>query len=136
MAAKKKAKASKRMNKTAFIRGFGPDVPANEIVAKGKAQGLDLTKKFIWTKQSEMRKEQGSPVRGAAPSTSGVPAVSKAGGRTGRRAPAKGPSELNGTRSTGGAAQRMKALIIELGTERADELYRDVRAQLNAIAQA
>jgi len=158
MAAKKKtAKADKPMTKTGFIKTFAPDVSADEIVAKGKAAGLELTKKFIWTLQSEMRKASGTtrkvgkaakgkkavkvatskraavvtaaPVAAAAalPKKKGT---SKKGAHTARKNGAATPAKAAAGSS---AEQKLKALVIELGTARADELYRSVRDQLNAI---
>jgi hypothetical protein len=41
--------------KAGFIRQFPTDTPADDIVALGAEAGLELTKKMIWTVQSELR---------------------------------------------------------------------------------
>jgi hypothetical protein len=143
-----KKKATKGISKTAFIRGFGPDASADDIVAKGKEQGLALTKKYVWTKQSEMRKEATAPTGKKAASAptekkaASAPQAPKKTARKARRkaskAPKQAPSAAVAPKAVAkpardDAAQRMKALIIELGTVRADELYRGVRAQLDAM---
>jgi len=157
MAAKKTAsKGDKPMTKTGFIRSMSPEVPAEEVIAKAKEQGIELTKKLVWTTQSEMRgavKSAGKmsksvkikkvetavtapevPSSMAAAPASAKPAKKKPGPKAGFRkkgaraaaAPAKAASGTT-------AEQKLKALVIELGTTRADEVYRSVRAQLNAI---
>lgn len=139
-AKKKKARAAKRMTKTTFIRSFGPDVPADEIVAKGKAAGLSLTKKYVWTQQSEMRRGGKKASKSTTPSRAGAAAPAATKGRRGSRKskrtdePTVAANAREGARPyAGDAEQRMRALIIELGTARADRLYREMRAQLDAI---
>lgn len=162
MAAKKKTRKSstRRMTKTGFIRSLGPAVAPAEVIAKAKERGLELTKKLVWTTQSEMRtggkgsgkspKAKGAaktaaikpdgitpPTDQAAPAPTTPATRKKPGPKKGfRKAAAKAiktaaapPKTANGTT----AEQKLKALVIELGTARADEVYRAVKSQLSAI---
>jgi len=159
MPAKKSTKNDdKPLNKTAFIKGFAHDTPADEIVAKGKEAGLDIKSKYIWTLQSEMRKAADGAAKKAGKVSKGRKAAkvvpSKAAGVTaGLLAAAvppakkkavsakKGSHKASKKRTTApakvapasNAEHKMTALVIELGTARADELYRSVRNRLNAI---
>ena len=164
MAAKKKIRrsSSKGMTKTGFIRNMGPDVAPDEVIAKAKEQGLELTKKLVWTTQSEMRTGgKGAGKKGKAPNGKKVtatnvtpdtatPAVAapvaakpakrkkpgpKAGFRkkAARKAAAQASAAPAKATSGSTAEQKLKALVIELGTARADEVYRSVRAQLSAL---
>lgn len=161
MAAKKKTRKSsdKPMSKTGFIRSMGPHVPPSEIIAKAKDQGIELTKKLVWTTQSEMRtgkgagkkrkaskgrtESTGATLEGAAPvvvaPVMAKPAKKKPGPKAGFRKKAAGKavakaSSAPAKASNGSTAeQKLKALVIELGTTRADEVYRAMKNQLSAI---
>jgi hypothetical protein len=161
MAAKKtRDKSDKPMSKTAFIRSMGPDVPPGEVIAKAKEQGLELAKKLVYTTQSEMRtggkgagKKGKAPkgkkvtVRSVTPGTA-TPVVAapvaakptkrkKPGPKAGFRKKAAKAAAAPAKASNGSTAeQKLKALVIELGTARADEVYRAVKGQLNAILGA
>jgi hypothetical protein len=138
MAGKKDAKGDKPLTKTGFIKSFSDSVSADEIVAKGKDAGIELTKKFVWTIQSEMRSaagkkakrgpKKGSTITAKATIGRSIPKPQKTAGR-------KFGSPAVATSSTGKASaeQRLTALVIELGTARADEVYKSVRAKLNNL---
>jgi len=142
------AKSDKRVNKSAFIRGFSPRTPAAEIVAKGKEAGIELTPKFIWTLQSEMRlggkgagkkskKAARKAIKAAKSVTTTAIAKTSAARKVGRsvKATKTKPSvpQVRATSPSSSAEQKLRSLIIELGTARADEIYRTVRHQLNAL---
>ena len=159
MAAKKNSGRgkSKGMTKTGFIRSMGPDVSPAEVIAKAKDQAIELTKKLVWTTQSEMRtaaKGDGKAApkakrsaktapsksdEGATTASTGVPARKrKPGPKKGfRKAAAKAAAKTAAAsvKATNGstAEQKLKALVIELGTARADQVYRAVKSQLDAI---
>jgi hypothetical protein len=142
MAGKKDVmKGGKPITKTGFIKSFADSVPADEIVAKAKDAGLDLTKKFVWTIQSEMRSgtgkkskkkavRKGSGMTAKATVGRTVPSAQKTANRKFGPSAATSASS-NGSRTT--AEQRLTALVIELGTTRADEVYKSVRAKLNNL---
>lgn len=169
MAAKKKTRKSsdKPMTKAGFIRSMGPDVAPAEVIAKAKEQGIELTKKLVWTTQSEMRtggksngkarKTKGSAMTVAIKPDDGATAANGAGLAPTAPATRKKPGPKKGFRKAAAKAtkaaaapakaaaapakvtngvtaeQKLKALVIELGTARAEEIYRAVRTQLSAI---
>ncbi len=159
MAAKtSNSKTEKPLNKSAFVRGFDPATPADEIVTKGKEAGLELTKKMIWTMQSEMRalakggeggakkvkkagkkakktSKKSSKKASKAVRVSAAPATATATASSAKPAgaPAKARAASAPTASASGLEQKLKALIVEIGTSRAEEIYRSVRHQLSAI---
>ncbi len=126
---KNMAKADKPMTKTGFIKSFGPDASADEIVAKGKDAGLEITKKYVWTLRSEMRaggtKKTSKPIKGKR--------TFKVAASKGAKAPSAAPAASAKAKPASNAEQQLKALVIELGTVRAEEIYRSVRKQLDAI---
>ena len=155
------SKCEKPMTKAGFIRHIGPDVAPAEVIAKAKEQGLDLTKKLVWNTQSEMRTggnaapkakrsikaarskpEQGAATASKAIAAHTVPAKrKKPGPKKGfRQAAAKAAATSAApVKAANGATaeQKLTALVIELGTARAEEVYRAVKGRLNAIvAQA
>jgi hypothetical protein len=145
MPAKKKA-ASAKISKTDFIRNLGPDLPADEIIEKAKAQGLSLTRKYVWTKQSEMRNGKGAakeggasrPTKAAGKKTARKAVVAAKRGRKkaakARRVPIAAVAAKRATQpAERDAVQQMRALILGLGTVRADEVYRQVRADIDAF---
>jgi len=142
------AKSDKRVNKSAFIRGFSPSTPAAEIVSKAKEAGFELTPKFIWTVQSEMRvggKASGKKAKKtarkaikaaksvAATAVSTTPARQKVSRPVTAMKTKPGVAQVRTTSSSSSAEQKLRSLIVELGTARADEIYRTVRLQLNAL---
>jgi hypothetical protein len=161
VAAKKKTRKSsdKPMTKTGFIRSLSPEVPADEVIAKAKEQGIELKKKLVWTTQSEMRTGGNSSGRvapkarrsakkraikrddiatatsEAAPAATATATGKKPGPKKGfRKAAAKAAAAAPAKATNGATAeQKLRALVIELGTERADRVYRAVKSQLDAI---
>ncbi len=130
MAAKKNtANADKPMTKAGFIKGFAPDASADEIVAKGKEAGLEITKKYVWTLQSELRaggtKKTSKPIKGKR--------TFKVAASKGAKAATIPPAASAKAKPVSNAEQQLKALVIELGTVRAEEIYRSVCKQLEAI---
>lgn len=75
--------ATKTVNKAAFVRALSKDMPAAEVVAKAKAQGLTLSAAHVHAirsaaKAARKKKRAGAPTK-AAPSKASAPAkVSKA----------------------------------------------------------
>ncbi len=148
------AESDKPITKTGFIRSFGPDVSANEIVAKGKEAGLDFEKKYVWTLQSEMRNGTGgtgkkskrsakkmgkkaatvaSPVAAHA-SVADPSAKKKYGFKKGTgKVVTKVATAATKPAGRSSAEHELKALIVELGTARAEGIYRAVRTRLSMI---
>jgi len=155
MAAKKKSSKSndKGITKSGFIRSLPDRTPAKEVIAKAKEAGLDLKEKLVWTVQSEMRSEANGGAKKAAtkaakkaPPTTSAPAIAAASSAAPaapakskgkkvpkKKAPAKVVAKTAASAESASAGQKMKALIVQLGTTRADELYRSVRKELDAL---
>lgn len=151
MAIKKNSGKSngKGITKSGFIRSLPDRTPAKEVIAKAKEAGLELKEKLIWTVQSEMRSEANGgakkPAKKTAQTTSAASAAAssrapaaasaKSNGKKGskKKAPAKAAAKATTIAHSSGAEQKMKALILQLGTTRADELYRSVRKELDAL---
>lgn len=147
MAAKKTSSKGndKGPTKSGFIRSLPDRTPAKEVIAKAKEVGLDLKEKLIWTVQSEMRSEAkggakksakksaqaGSGTAGTAPRAASAKSNGKKGSK--KKATAKVAAKTTAIANSSGAEQKMKAIIVQLGTTRADELYRSVRKELDAL---
>jgi DNA-binding protein HU-beta len=158
MAAQKKSSKSngKGITKSAFIRSLPDRTPAKEVIAKAKEAGLDLTEKHVWTVQSEMRSgtkggakksvkkaakkatqaiSAPAAAASAAPTapTKSAPAKSMSKKSPKKKAPAKVVAKKAASAESASAEHKMKALIVQLGTMRADELYRAMRKEIDAI---
>jgi len=158
MAAKKKSSKGndKGITKSGFIRSLPDRTPAKEVIAKAKEVGLDLKEKHVWTVQSEMRSEANggakksakkatkkaaqapsAPAAAAsmaptAPAKS-APAKSKSKKSPKKKRPSKVVVKTAARAESASAEHKMKALIVQLGTTRADELYRAMRKEIDAI---
>ena len=97
------------VNKSQFIRD-NASLPPQEIVAKAKKQGIDLSIAMVYTILSEYRKKQ-------------------------RKSPSKASAARPGTsaKPTGShkeAEATFGALILRLGVERAQELFDQTKAKV------
>ncbi len=153
MAATKKSSksSSKGITKSGFIRTLPDRTPAKEVIAKAKEAGLDLNEKFVWTIQSEMRSKAKGPT--TAGSTAAAKAAPKAAPKAkkskgkkkkksaatkqpaaGASAPkASAPVTRSSSAAAGSAEHKIKALIVELGTSRAEEIFRSLRKDIDSI---
>lgn len=73
-----KKKTEKKLSKAAFVRGIDPNMPAKEVVAKAKAEGITLSEAYVYnvraTSKSKSKKTGGR--RGPAPKNAGAVRVS------------------------------------------------------------
>jgi hypothetical protein len=128
--------------KTQFILSLPADVPAKEVVARAKAKGFDATVHQVHSVRSYARltkkKTQGEPAarlsNGAATAvrgstvpkrrtrvTPGRPVSSdRAGGPTSQR-----PASLE---------QQLLGIVVQLGLPGAEELFKQVKAKVLALA--
>lgn len=97
-------------SKTAFVLGQPLDLPAKEIVARGKSQGIALTEAYIYGIRSRSARATRRKGLGGALS----------GGRT--RLAASGSLE-----------NQFALLALDIGLARAESILRDVRGKLDAI---
>lgn len=101
-------KSSKRTSKTEFIRGFGNDTPAAQVVAAAKRAGVKISKAYVYR------------VRALRP-----PAQSAAGAGRGR-----GAMGNTRTASNPRSERRLTTLAIEIGLIRASALLDSVRDRM------
>jgi hypothetical protein len=114
-----KAKTTKPVvNKSEFIRSHA-NKPPQEIMKLAKSKGIDLSIAMVYTILSEYRKKQGK-----SPTKVGKKADHEVGnGRTTKASP----------KPSGSLEQTFVAAIIELGAERAEDLFQATLAKVRAI---
>jgi hypothetical protein len=110
-AMKNAAKSTKVTNKTAFVLGFPPSTSAKEVISKGKAAGITLTDRYVYSIRSKAKTRGG-----------GMPA------RRGRPPKHAGGAGYRGNGS--GAEAQFIDLALDLGLARAEKLLGSLRARL------
>jgi hypothetical protein len=104
----KKKNAPKTPNKTRFVLALPNDMPAADVIAKGKAAGLTLTDKYIYSIRSKARAGSGRV------------------GRPGR--PGRPPKAASGGESS--VSSRFLNLALDIGLSKAEELLANLRANI------
>ncbi|MFI5306316.1 MAG: hypothetical protein ACHQ53_03125 [Polyangiales bacterium] len=101
-------------NKTAFVLGLPRTTPASEVVAKAKAQGIELTDRYVYVIRSKAKGKAGKPSgrRGRPPKAAGAK---------------PGPKPSN---SASHLATQFVDAALDLGLHRAEELLGSLRAKL------
>lgn len=112
----KKTRAKPAVNKSEFIRS-NASLPPQEIVAKAKKQGFDLSIAMVYTILSEYRKKQGKTPSKAKFKGTGTVIASAA------------------AKPSGSLEQTFVAAIIELGAAKAEELFTSTLAKVRALAK-
>jgi hypothetical protein len=102
MATKKKPK---NVTKSAFVRGLPSALPAKEVVANAKKEGIQLSVAQVYNIRSTAKLKK---------KATGAPGAAR-GGRSGRP-------------SSDGAEARLRSLIAELGLARTRAVFADVQA--------
>jgi hypothetical protein len=113
--AKKNSAENKSINKTAFVLELPADMSAKEVIDKGKAAGIKLTDRYVYSIRSKAK------VRGGAP------------GRRGRPRGARGKATaLSGRQAGGGGAleSRFFDVALDLGLSKAESLLSSLRARV------
>ena len=64
--------AASKVNKSEWIRSQSSSIPAKEIVAKAKAQGISLSLAQVYTTRSNANKKPGRAARSGRPQSSAV----------------------------------------------------------------
>jgi hypothetical protein len=90
-------------SKTAFIRGFGNEMPASKVVEQAKRAGVKISKEYVYRVRALDKPTLGSGRRGLGRSRGG---------------------------SHGGSERRLTTLALEIGLLRASILLERVRARL------
>jgi hypothetical protein len=88
--------ATKKVNKSAFVRGLPSSMTANEVVAKAKASGITLSAAYVYN------------IRGASKTL--------AKKRPGR--PRSAPARVAPSRAAGSSESSLRRLAVELGVSR------------------
>jgi hypothetical protein len=121
MAKKKSAPTmTKVTNKTAFVLGFPANASAKDVISKGKAAGITLTDRYVYSIRSKA-KTRGSSVparRGRPPKN----ALASNGNGNGHK--------FNG--GSGTEAQFVD-LALDLGLARAEKLLGSLRVRLRQV---
>lgn len=100
------------MTKVAFVKSLPPTMPASEVVAKAKAQGLSLSAAYVYVIRSKAGARKAKPVRRA-------------------------PQRRRTTSTDGGSAERSFAsLVLDLGFARAGELLEQLQDNARKVAFA
>jgi hypothetical protein len=135
----KSTAAEPALSKAGFIRQFPTDTPADDVVALGAEAGLTLTKKMVWTVQSELRHPKKASSKKPS-SSSKKKATKKAAKKPTKKAAAKKSAKKTAKKkaapkptATKAAEQRLKALILQVGLARAEAVYDQLREQLDAL---
>lgn len=109
-----KAKRQPRAgSKTAFVLGQPLDLPAKEIVARGKAQGIALTEAYIYGIRSRSARAGRTPGKAASSVVLGA--------RAGRLS------------ASGSLESQFANLALDIGLARAESILRDVRGKLDQL---
>jgi hypothetical protein len=108
------------MSKATFIHSLLPSIPVNEVVARARAQGLDITQGYVrWVRwQSRSAAKKRAPKAPASPTKPSAPSAPVA-------------AKVHGTPSK--AESLLKALGAELGWGRALEILAGERARVKAV---
>ncbi|MEO8797995.1 MAG: hypothetical protein ABI551_08935 [Polyangiaceae bacterium] len=93
-----KKKTEKKISKAAFVRGIDLSMPAKEVVAKAKADGINLSEAYVYNVRATSK-------------------TKKPGGRGGRRGPApkSSPTTVRVSPGRGSAEELLRAVAAELG---------------------
>jgi uncharacterized membrane protein YgaE (UPF0421/DUF939 family) len=131
----KSTAAEPALSKAGFIRQFPTDTPADDVVALGAEAGLTLTKKMVWTVQSELRhpKKASSKKASSKSSSKKNKTAKKAAAKKSAKKTAKKKKAASKPTATKAAEQRLKALILQVGLARAEAVYDQLREQLDAL---
>jgi hypothetical protein len=114
--------SSKITNKTAFVLGFPADMSAKDVIDKGKAAGITLTDRYVYSIRSKA-KVRGSMVparRGRPPKNAMASLAGKPGLKSGR---------------SGASEAQFVDIALDLGLSRAESLLSALRTRVRqAIA--
>ena len=116
-AKKSTAESAKSINKTAFVLELPADMSAKEVIDKGKAAGIKLTDRYVYSIRSKAK------VRGGTPGRRGRPRG--AGGKLALTGSGRGQGAANG-----GLESRFFDVALDLGLSKAEALLSNLRARV------
>jgi len=111
----RKKTEAKTPNKTRFVLGLPTSMSAKEVIEKGKAAGLKLTDKYIYSIRSKSkvsgkaRRKPGRPPNATTPSVGSKAASQSAGGSL---------------------EKRLMSVALDLGLARAEQLLATLRTDV------
>jgi hypothetical protein len=113
-----KTRKTKSPSKTAFVLSLPRDLPASDVVAKAKAQGIEITDRYVYVIRSKAKGRAGKPAgrRGRPPKAAGA----KRGPKPGRKAGA----------SHGSLGAQFLEMALDLGLSRAEDLLVSLRSKV------
>jgi hypothetical protein len=113
---KSTAENSKSINKTAFVLELPADMSAKDVIDKGKAAGIKLTDRYVYSIRSKAKVRGGTPGRRGRPRGTGNKAAATLG--TGRDG------------SGGGLESRFFDVALDLGLSKAESLLSSLRTRV------
>lgn len=119
-------KNGQKMSRSAFVRAQPNSLSTQEVVAKGRAAGLDITEKNVWAARYAVKHGKGPKKAGrSAKAAVAVPAPSAvfAKAKSATSAPAL-------AKASGGSESQFLSLVLDLGLVRAERMLTDVRRRL------
>jgi len=133
--AKKKARPGARKRKgakTDLVLGLPESMPASEVVAKAKEQGVSLTEKYVWSIRSAHRVSKKKKRAKTAPKklVSTPPVTTQQKGVTSPSAPA--PAATNG-KSVADQERSFLEIIVQIGIARAEHLVAEAKQRLRTL---
>jgi hypothetical protein len=135
-AASKRSKGPKP-TKREFIMSFGAEVPANEIIARAREQGISVAANTIYKVRMQARRGTGAPAPAAA-----APAAAPAAARRkpGRPAKAAAPAPKAVvvaapavSKADANVARQLVNIALDMGLGRAIKTLEEVRAKIEKL---
>lgn len=115
-AKKNTAESAKSINKTAFVLELPADMSAKEVIDKGKAAGIKLTDRYVYSIRSKAKVRGGGPVRRGRPRGAGGKAAALGGRLTGG--------------GNGALESRFFDVALDLGLSKAEALLSNLRSRV------
>lgn len=115
-AKKSTAENAKSINKTAFVLELPADMSAKEVIDKGKAAGIKLTDRYVYSIRSKAKVRGGAPARRGRPRGAGSKGI------------AVGDRAASG--ASGALESRFFDVALDLGLSKAETLLSNLRARV------
>lgn len=115
-AKKNPAENAKSINKTAFVLELPADMSAKEVIDKGKAAGIKLTDRYVYSIRSKAKVRGGTPARRGRPRGAGAKGIAI--------------SERGASGASGALESRFFDVALDLGLSKAEALLSNLRARV------
>lgn len=117
------AGTGRSVNKSAFVRDLPSTMSASDVIAKGKAEGIQLTAAQVYTVRANAKRADSKGPKGKPGPKPGAKAT-KAAGQSSTRSTAKADS--------GGHDHHFVSLVLNIGLAKAEALLARVRDRVTA----